>query len=98
MSIERFLSDVVLRRRSMGIFLVLAVFFLLLHFHPATAASSHISNECSCLHGTRAQAGVSAVAPQWAVPLQFVLHESFEPRLVSQTATSFQSIRAPPAL
>jgi hypothetical protein len=74
------------------------VFFLPLHFHSATAASSHLSNECSCLHGTRAQMGVTAVAVHWAAPFQFVLNEPFEPQIVSKAGISFQSIRAPPVL
>ncbi len=97
MIIERFLSELALRRRSITIFLVLAVFFLPLHFHAATAAAN-INHECACLHGTRAQTGVALVLVQWAVPVQFVLYQSLQSQLVSQVVTSFLSIRAPPVL
>ena len=95
MIIERFLSELALRRRSITIFLVLAVFFLPLHFHAATAAAN-INHECACHHGTRAQTGVVPVLVQWAVPLQFVLYQSLQSQLVSQVVVSFLSIRAPP--
>ena len=95
---ELFLSEVAFRRRSIGIFLLLAVFFLPFHFHTATTLTSQISNECTCLHGTRTVIGVTVVAALAALPLLVALAESFEPQLVSQSVTGFQAIRAPPVL
>jgi hypothetical protein len=72
------------------------IFFLPLHFHAPVSGSSQITHECSCLHGSRTQASLAAAAAQWAIPLSFVLHQSFESQIVSQTPISFLSIRAPP--
>lgn len=98
MIIELLVSEVALRRRSIGIFLLLAVFFLPFHFHAATALTSQISNECTCLHGTRTVIGVTAVEALAALPFLVALPESFEPQWVSQSVTGFQAIRAPPVL
>jgi hypothetical protein len=96
--IERILSAVALRRRSIGTFLIFAVFFLPFHFHAVSAVPSQLNHECSCLHGTRAQAGITAITAQWAAPLHYVLLQSFESQLVSQVVISFGSIRAPPVI
>ena len=97
MTIERFLSEVALRRRSIGAFLIVAVFFLPFHFHAAAAASSNISHECSCLNGTRTVIGAGAVAAHAVSQVVFALPESFQAQLLSQLVAEFQSIRAPPA-
>jgi hypothetical protein len=95
MNAGRLLSSTNFRARAVGVFLLLAVFFLPLHYHPANA-TSQINQQCSCLHGARTQIALTAVTPQWLSPLLVFTHESFEPQLVSQVIASFQSIRAPP--
>jgi hypothetical protein len=45
--------------RWVSVVLLLTVFFLPLHFHASTAISSQLTKECTCLHGTRAQAHLS---------------------------------------
>lgn len=94
--LERLLSATPPRRRALGILLVLACFSLPFHFHPATAASSHISNECTCLHGSRMEMGAAIAAFQCALPVYLNLTKSFEPQLNSQAAPGFRTIRAPP--
>jgi hypothetical protein len=98
MIIEPLLSEVALRRRSIGVFLLVAVFFLPFHFHAATTLTSQLSNECTCLHGTRTVIGITAAVALAALPLLVALPESFEPQLVSRSVTGFQAIRAPPVL
>lgn len=83
-------------RRATNLTILLFVFFLPLHFHAVTAGPAQITHECSCLHGTRTQVGITAAAGLWATALLFVLHLSFESQIASQTQISFQSIRAPP--
>ena len=39
--------------------LLLSVFFLPLHYHPLGAAAQ-ITKDCSCVHGTRTEAGLTA--------------------------------------
>jgi hypothetical protein len=82
--------------RWLSVALLLAVSFLPLHFHAATAAASQLTQECSCLHGTRTEMGLTAVAAQCVSPLPIALLELFEPEPVSQSLCNFQSIRAPP--
>jgi hypothetical protein len=97
MPIERTLSARALRRRSIGVLLLFAVFFLLFHFHAVSAVPSQLNHECSCLHGTRAQIGIAAVVNQWTTPaLQFFLLPFFQFHLISQVVIGFRSIRAPP--
>ena len=99
MIIERFLSELALRRRSITIFLVLAVFFLPLHFHAA-AAAANISHDCACLprrpptNGSCPRYPLETIAPllELFVPLQ-----SLQSHFVSQVVVGFLSIRAPPA-
>ena len=86
------------RQRWISIFLFLAVFFLPLHFHVATASTALLNKECSCVHGSRTQLGQSA-PPQASVPVTSyvtifpVRQESFVTRSVST-----HSSRAPPVL
>ena len=85
-------------RRWISIFLFLAVFFLPLHLHIATASTALINKECSCAQGSRTQLGQSA-PPQASVPVTSyvtifpVRQESFVSRSVSS-----HSSRAPPVL
>jgi hypothetical protein len=83
-------------RRAINLTILLFVFFLPLHFHAITAGAAQITHECSCLHGSRTQVGITAAAGLWATSLSFFLHGSFESQIASHTLISFQSIRAPP--
>ena len=49
--------------RWISALLFLAVFFLPLHFHLATASTALINKECSCAQGSRTQLGQSAPPP-----------------------------------
>jgi hypothetical protein len=96
MNAGRLLSSIKLRQRAVGVFLLLAVFFLPLHYHPANATNSQINHQCSCLHGARTQIALNTITPHWLSPLLVFHHTSFEPQLLSEVIASFQSIRAPP--
>ena len=82
--------------RWLSVILLLPVFFLPLHFHAVSAAASQISHECSCLHGTRTVADLTAVAAQCVSPQPIALAELFASEPVSPSFCSCQSIRAPP--
>ena len=82
-------------RRFVGLFLFVAVFFLPLHFHAALAVP-HVVKECSCLHGSRTDAGIAPlpalalpVVDHW--PLEFIAHSEFAFHAISSKAS-----RAPP--
>ena len=84
-------------RRFVGLFLFVAVFFLPLHFHVAVAAP-HVTKECSCLHGSRTEAGIAPL-PALALPVvdhwphEFISHSEFVFHVISSKAS-----RAPPSL
>jgi hypothetical protein len=84
--------------RWISAFLFLSVFALPLHFHAASALTSQVTKECSCLHGTRTQLGLVADAFQFAPALHFDLEPSLEPKCFSQVVADLSNIRAPPAL
>jgi hypothetical protein len=83
--------------RLVSLVLFLTVFFLPLHFHPV-AATSHVTKECSCIHGARTEMGMAPVQLDWTPPIRQVFYQSFEPQFFSGLVTPLQSIRAPPAL
>jgi hypothetical protein len=74
-----------------------SIFALPLHFH-ASAQTSQVTKECSCLHGTRTQLGLVAAAVQCAPILHFDLEPSLESQCFSQVVVDLAKIRAPPAL
>jgi hypothetical protein len=84
-------------RRLIGFFLFLAVFFLPLHFHAAVPTPK-LAKECSCIHGSRTEAGLTAPPAKW-VPV--VIYQSIEldsqTEFVSRTVSS-RSSRGPPSL
>lgn len=84
-------------KRVIGFFLLLAVFFLPLHFH-AGVATPKLAKECSCIHGSRTQTGLTSPPAKW-VPV--VIYQSIDPvsrtEFVSRTVSS-KSSRAPPRL
>jgi hypothetical protein len=96
MTFVRILSAIQVGRPTLALLVALACFSLPLHFHAATAAGSHISNECSCLHGTRLESGTAKAAFHWALPIYVKLAKFFESQLVSQAVPSFRPSRAPP--
>jgi len=83
-------------RRFVGLFLFIAVFFLPLHFHIAVAAPQ-VAKECSCLHGSRTDAGIAPL-PALALPvadyrpLEFFPQSEFAFHVISSKAS-----RAPPS-
>ncbi len=83
------------RKRWIGLFLFLTVFFLPLHFHAATA-SAQVTKECACVQGNQTQLGQIEqpltgveIAPSGLV-LPFV-----KAQFVT-FSTRFQLSRAPP--
>src|SRR4030095_2469314 len=97
MNTERAGMNVLKRYRWISVLLFVTVFSLPFHFHAASALTSQITKECSCVHGTRTQIGLTAIALQCAPALQFNLQESLQPQLIPQIVSGFQAIRAPPA-
>jgi hypothetical protein len=82
-------------RRLIGAGMLLFVFFLPLHFH-SVAVKAQVTKECSCVHGTRTEAGLAVAPAVWipVLPAQAVANES----LAWLTNLRFQNhgIRAPP--
>jgi len=85
------------RRRWIGVFLFLAIFFLPLHFHVATASTAQINKECSCLNGSRTQTGQIA-PPTFSFPVacRFATFSIRQQSFVAASARKHSS-RAPPA-
>ena len=84
-------------RRWVGVFLFLTIFFLPLHFHVAVT-TPQLAKECSCIHGSRTEAGLAA-PPAGCVPV--VAYQLIE--FCSETefvfhAVSSKASRAPPSL
>src|SRR5258706_12774676 len=82
-------------RRLVGAVVLLFVFFLPLHFHAADE-SHQLTQECSCVHGTRTQLGSapSSVIAAVALAVFFVMAERVE-SLVSLAVES-DFARGPP--
>jgi hypothetical protein len=87
-------THALLRLVSAGI--LLFVFFLPLHFH-AVAAKAHVTKECSCVHGTRTEAGLAVAPAAWAPVLlaQPVVIKSLD--WLSNVRFQNHGIRAPPS-
>jgi hypothetical protein len=99
MDTERGTAKNVLKlHRWISVLVFVTLFFLPLHFHAASALTSEITKDCSCLHGTRTQLGLVAVAIQSAPALHFDFEPSIESQCFSQIVADLSSIRAPPAL
>jgi len=82
-------------QRYVGAGILLFVFFLPLHFH-AVAATAQVAKECSCLHGSRTESGLSP-APAVCAPLltaQPIASEIFD--CFSTVRFQIHGIRAPP--
>ena len=81
--------------RVISLLLFLTVFFLPLHFH-SVAAKAQVTKECSCVHGTRTEAGL-AVAPFNWIPVlaaETVASEFLD--CLSYGRFQIHGIRAPP--
>lgn len=84
-------------RRLSAAVLLLALFFLPLHFHSPTLTPT-VSKECSCVHGSRAQLGLAAAPSEWAPlfePSPLVVNE---PLFFGWLSIESVSIRAPPSI
>jgi len=82
-------------RRFVSAGILLFVFFLPLHFH-SVAATAQVAKECSCLHGSRTESGLSP-APAVCAPLltaQPIASEIFD--CFSTVRFQIHGIRAPP--
>jgi hypothetical protein len=77
--------------------LLLAIFFLPLHFHPFTLAAQ-VSKDCSCYHGGRTQIGLAPGPLDWAPTYQASFIIVREPQLFGWFSVDSHSIRAPPAI
>jgi hypothetical protein len=83
-------------RRFIGAGILLFVFFLPLHFH-SVAATAQVTKECSCVHGTRTEAGLAAAPVNWTPVLaaRTVAKEIFD--CLSYGRFQKHGIRAPPS-
>jgi hypothetical protein len=81
--------------RVVGLLLLFAVFGLPLHSHALTE-TPRIAKECSCIHGTRTEAGLVAAVADWAPLPQAAFIEIVQSQIFSHSVVSFFSIRAPP--
>jgi len=82
-------------RVLVGSVLLIAFFFLPLHFHSLTP-TAQLSQECSCYHGVRTQAGLAPAPADWTPTFQasfIVLHE---PQVFERISLASHAIRAPP--
>ncbi|HWO42630.1 MAG TPA: hypothetical protein VNO43_12590 [Candidatus Eisenbacteria bacterium] len=84
-------------QRTLSLILLLAVFFLPLHFHALTVASQ-VNKECSCLSGSRTQPGLAIEPARW-LPLFDAYAIAPEVQVWPEIAVGrARHIRAPPAL
>jgi hypothetical protein len=83
-------------RRFVSAGILLFVFFLPLHFH-SVAAKAQVTKECSCVHGTRTEAGLAATPFNWIPVLaaETVASEFFD--CLSYVRFQKHGIRAPPS-
>jgi hypothetical protein len=84
-------------RRWVSVFLFLTIFCLPLHFHVAVTAPQ-LAKECSCIHGSRTEAGLAAPPAKWlpAVTYQLIVF-GFQTEFIFH-AVSSKASRAPPSL
>jgi hypothetical protein len=83
--------------RSVGLLLLLTVFFLPLHFHSLTA-TAHVAKECSCIHGAKTQTGMVPVLVDWVPPVQQLAYQPVETPISSRLVLVRPLIRAPPVV
>jgi hypothetical protein len=82
-------------RTLVGSVLLIAFFFLPLHFHSLTP-TAQLSQECSCYHGVRTQAGLVPVPADWTPTFQASFVVLHEPQLLGSHSFGSYAIRAPP--
>jgi hypothetical protein len=82
-------------RTLVGSVLLIAFFFLPLHFHSLTP-TAQLAQECSCYHGVRTQAGLAPVPADYTPTFQASFVVLHEPRSFSRLSIHFHAIRAPP--
>jgi hypothetical protein len=82
-------------RRFFGAAMVLFVFFVPFHFHHGDAPVQ-LAKECSCVHGTRIEAGLASAPAGWIPVLteRPVQSGAFDCSSIVQFKT--HGIRAPP--
>ena len=93
----RFSSGNELGHRSIGVLLLLAVFFLPLHYHAATAVTSQISKECSCLYGSRTQVNLATATAPCTPLLSLWTIARFSGNPFEGQSIRTRSSRAPPS-
>ena len=84
-------------RRLAAVVLLLAVFFLPLHFHSLTLAAQ-VTKECSCYQGGRTQVGLAPASVDWTPAFQPTFIVVYEPQILSWLSIAAHTIRAPPAI
>ena len=84
-------------RRLAAVVILLAVFFLPLHFHFFTL-TSQVSKECSCYQGGRTQVGLAPVQADWVPTFQASSIVLPEPQVFGWFSVDSHAIRAPPAI
>ena len=83
--------------RWFGVCLIVAVFFLPLHFHAATAIAAQVTKECICLHGSRTHATLTALPAGCAPAIVAHAVAPFAPVEIDSESIRIPSSRAPPA-
>jgi hypothetical protein len=83
-------------RRLIGAGLLLAVFFLPLHFHFVTP-TVQLTKECSCVYGMRTQAGPVAAATHWTPTFHVTFIVVYESQTFASILVHSRAIRAPPS-
>ena len=84
-------------RTLIGTALLVALFFLPLHFHSLTPAAQ-LSKECGCYAGDRTQTGLAPASMDWDPNLQASPVNLQEPQVPGWFSVRSRSIRAPPEL
>jgi len=84
-------------RRLIGAGLLLAVFFLPLHFHFVTP-TLQLTKECSCVYGTRTQTAPVAAAVHWAPTFQATFIVVNDSQAFGSISVRSYAIRAPPSI
>ena len=84
-------------RALIGAALLVALFFLPLHFHTF-APAAQLNKECGCYAGARTQAGLGPVSTDWTPNLQVSPVDIHEPQVFGWFSVHSRLIRAPPEL
>jgi len=87
----------VTKPRWFSVCLVLAVFFLPLHFHATSAIASQITKECICLHGSRTHANLTSAPAVGAPGIVIFAVTALTQREFDSRPVGIPSSRAPPA-